>query len=223
MKLKKALELSLKLNNKLLIKVDSLGYICLNDLAKFYPGKRLDHWLNNSSTKEFIKILDNFINYPGSRVVYEKSLKRKMGRNGGTYAHKLLAQKFAMWISPEFELEVIRAYESGTQRKKDWNIKRILAANNFKLLCETIDKSGENERMHGHGYSTFAKMINKIIFGKSTKGEDVRAGATEKNLEMISYLEGHARTYLMDGMEYKELKKKLEIKYRQELEDYNKE
>ena len=39
----------------------------------------------------------------------------KAGRYGGTYAHKDIAFEFAMWISPEFKVYLIREF----QRLKD--------------------------------------------------------------------------------------------------------
>ena len=35
----------------------------------------------------------------------------KLGRYGGTYAHKDIAFKFASWISAEFELYIIKDYQ----------------------------------------------------------------------------------------------------------------
>ena len=38
-------------------------------------------------------------------------LSAKAGRYGGTYAHKDIALQFCMWISPVFQLYVIREYQ----------------------------------------------------------------------------------------------------------------
>ena len=40
-----------------------------------------------------------------------KGLFVKVGRGGGTFAHKDIAFKFASWISAEFELYIIKDYQ----------------------------------------------------------------------------------------------------------------
>ena len=40
----------------------------------------------------------------------------KAGRYGGTYAHKDIAFEFAMWISPEFKVYLIREFQRLLQR-----------------------------------------------------------------------------------------------------------
>lgn len=39
---------------------------------------------------------------------------------------------------------------------------RISGIQTRKTLTESLDDSGENERMHGHGYSTYTKMVYEI-------------------------------------------------------------
>jgi hypothetical protein len=46
----------------------------------------------------------------------------KAGRYGGTYAHKDIAFEFAMWISPEFKVYLIREF----QRLKDEEQKQLV-------------------------------------------------------------------------------------------------
>lgn len=225
MELKKALELRVKYGIEDVVKVDKDGYVCLTDMVKFFPGKRLDVWLNANPTKAFINTLQEFLNTTYrcslkigsvSTLADKKVLITKRGKYyGGTFAHYDLAMEFAMWLSPEFKLKVIQSYRLGTQRKEDWNIKRIMAAENYKLQCEAIDSSGENEKMHGHGYSNNAKMLNKFVFGKHEN--DIRDIASSEELDQLSYLESRNGSMIEMGFEYherKEMLKNLFLKYK---------
>lgn len=137
MKLDKAYERTIRFYGKENpIRIDKNGYICLTDMVKFFPEKRIRSWLRLESTKEFIEIIKNN-NLTRSDLSGLKPIISKSGKYyGGTYAHELLALDFATWLSPEFKLKIYQEYQKGTQRKKDWNIKRILVENNFKLLNE---------------------------------------------------------------------------------------
>ncbi len=44
------------------------------------------------------------------------SLQARAGRYGGTYAHKDIAFEFAMWISPEFKIYIVRIPETKRRR-----------------------------------------------------------------------------------------------------------
>ena len=50
------------------------------------------------------------------------SLQAKAGRYGGTYAHKDIAFEFAMWISPEFKVYVVREFDENPERVKQFRI-----------------------------------------------------------------------------------------------------
>lgn len=55
----------------------------------------------------------------------------KAGRYGGTYAHKDIAYHFGMWISPRFQLLLVREYQQLQQEKQKalgWSAKRELAS-----------------------------------------------------------------------------------------------
>lgn len=59
-------------------------------------------------------------------------LTAKAGRYGGTYAHKDIALQFCMWISPVFQLYVIREYQRLKAQEQnpllgEWNVKRVLS------------------------------------------------------------------------------------------------
>jgi len=202
MKLTDALTLRMSFNDlKGEIRIDENGYICLNDLAAYFPHKRLDHWKDNKTTIEFIETVNEFLNTPNSGDL--KSLVSKRGKYvGGTYAHELVAMEFCTWLSPEFKLKVYLEYISGKQQKKGWNVKRILAAYNYKIMTKSIEDSHEDPK-HYH-YSNEAKMLNVIVFGKSEKG--IRDSASESELDDIAWLEGKNSAYIDIEMDYQERK-----------------
>src|SRR5690606_16328316 len=56
----------------------------------------------------------------------------KAGRYGGTYAHKDIAFHFGMWISPKFQLLLVREYQrlkddESNRNQLEWNFQRTLA------------------------------------------------------------------------------------------------
>lgn len=207
MKLQKAFEMRVNyLGINETIRVNEDGYICLTDLNKYYPTKRIRDWEGLKATKEFMLTVEEFLNSEDSRSL--DLIKKQRGRyDGGTYAHELIAFEFATWLSPEFKLKVFLDYQNGTQRKENWNIKRILASFNYKLMSKAVELDHEDPK-HYH-YSNEAKMINKIVFGKHEK--DIRDTATEKELDLIAKLEGHNATLIGIGLGYQDRKVKLPL------------
>ncbi len=79
------------------------------DMLKNFPKKKMNNFLRQKQTKEFIKVLENKqlgLNTPISVI------EKKAGRYGGTYMHRLLALKFAAWLSPEFELWIFEVFDN---------------------------------------------------------------------------------------------------------------
>ena len=53
----------------------------------------------------------------------------KAGRYGGTYAHSDIAMSFATWISPEFQLYIMKDYrrlktDENSRLSLNWNLNR---------------------------------------------------------------------------------------------------
>lgn len=199
MELKRALELRTEYAGSAgVIRVDSQDYVCLNEMLAFFPSKRLDDWQRNESTKEFVALIEKTI-IPG-----KSGIIAKRGKGGGTWAHQLIAFELAMWLSPEFKLKVYLEYTKGTQRKENWNIKRIMAANNYKLMCDAIKK--DHEEPKPYHFSNEARMINTIAFGIP---DFDRGTATEEQLDRISWLESRNGAYMELAMDYQTRKEKL--------------
>lgn len=50
-----------------------------------------------------------------------------------------------------------------------------------QALTKAIQQSNENERMHGHAYSTYTDIIYKVVFGKNAKQLREEFGITKKD------------------------------------------
>lgn len=202
-------------NHSGLVRVDQNEYFCLNDLNSFYPNKRLDVWLKSQSTQEFIELVERTIIPPNGGIM-NHAIIAKRGKGGGTYAHKHVAMEFCMWLSPEFKLEVIQAYESGRTQKENWNFKRILAAESVKIQSEAVKEHlvPLHRPEHEHfQYSNNVKMVYTIV-GVDVSKDNPLDGASEEQLEQIGYLERKNAFYLEEGVsDHRERKELLKESY----------
>lgn len=93
------------------IRRDAEGRFCLNDLKEAATQHRkprsveVHEFMRRAETKDLIAEIENTGN---SRI---NPVEAKRGRNGGTFVCKELVYAYAMWVSPEFHLNVIRAYD----------------------------------------------------------------------------------------------------------------
>lgn len=67
----------------------------------------------------------------------------KVGRGGGTFAHKDIAFKFASWISAEFELYIIKDYQRLKEEENSklsllWNLHREISKINYRIHTDAM-------------------------------------------------------------------------------------
>ena len=134
------------------LKVNEEDYISLTDMLKAKDGEFFfANWMRNRNTVEFLGIWEQ-LNNPNFNCAefdiiksqtglnnYRLSAKEwmdktraigiisKAGRYGGTYAHKDIAFEFAMWISPEFKVYLIREFQrlkAEEQKQIEWSAKQ---------------------------------------------------------------------------------------------------
>lgn len=87
------------------------GLYCLNDLHKASGGaktKRPAHWLRTDQTKALVRAVESEVHICASLKIVQGGRTE----DRGTYACKELVYAYAMWISPEFHIHVIRAYDA---------------------------------------------------------------------------------------------------------------
>ena len=173
------------------IQVNSQDYICLTDMLKAKDGNFfITDWLRNRNTLEFIgiweKIYNPSFNYGEFAIIKSKSglnnfkigvnefiqrtnaisLQAKAGRYGGTYAHKDIAFEFAMWISAEFKVYLVKEFQRLKQQEQDsleWNAKRELAKLNYRIHTDAIKEyivPTLSEKQINYDYANQADLLN---------------------------------------------------------------
>jgi len=187
-------------HNELRIIYDEFGieYWNANDINKFVPDKRLDTFMKTQDTKEFIEKLAQTISPPHGVTITRK------GRGASTYMYRLLALRFAAWLSKDFELHIYKTYDEQRQLSDEWSKERIITKYEFHLLTDTIkDYIAINhpKEKQGFVYGAELGMINRLIFGipKSTTTKNLRDTATQAQLHEISELQHHNKTLIMLG------------------------
>ncbi len=136
--------------------------------------KEVSRFLNLDSTINFINelVLADIIDTHSEG--YQTSRANK-GDNAGTWMHPYLFIKFAMWLSPKFEVECIKFIHDHLISN------RKLAGTNYNLL------SASGVKLKGYNFSEVAIAMQWIIFGK--KGKELRQTATELQLKELYELE----------------------------------
>ena len=253
-----------------LLNKDQNDYICLTDMTKnFEDGARLiEKWLNNKSTIDFMGVWEQ-LNNPnfktpefggirmeaGSNRFYmsvNKFIERtgaigifaKAGRYGGTYAHRDIAYHFGMWLSPEFNLLVVKEFQRLVEAENNplllqWDISRILSKTNYQLHTDAIKDNiipqlSIEKKKEYLVYASEADMLNLALFGcrakdweehnpeLASKGLNLRDTATINQLIVLSNLEVVNAEMIKRGVERIERFTFLQQMAQEELTSLNK-
>ena len=89
------------------------------DMLRNFPNKNIGGFLRLKQTKEYIKILESdVLNHTSGDNQALKIIKGNFnGNTQGTWMCKMLAYKFASWLSPEFELFVYSVFDNAINEK----------------------------------------------------------------------------------------------------------
>ena len=102
----------------------------------------------------------------------------KAGRYGGTYAHSDIAMSFATWLSPEFQLYILKDYrrlkvDENSRLSLNWNLNREISKLNYRIHTDAIkDKLIPPEltqEQTSYTYASEADLLNVVLFGKTAK------------------------------------------------------
>lgn len=103
-------------------------------------------------------------------------MQAKAGRYGGTYAHKDIAFEFAMWISPEFKIYIVKEFQrlkAEEQRQLGWSAKRELSKINYRIHTDAIKHNLIPEEVTpaqaNSIYANEADVLNVAMFGMTAK------------------------------------------------------
>ncbi len=100
----------------------------------------------------------------------------KAGRYGGTYAHKDIAYHFGMWISPRFQLLLVKEYQRLQEEKQKllgWTAKRELSKINYHIHTDAIKQNLIPQKLTpqqiSYVYANEADVLNVALFGMTAK------------------------------------------------------
>jgi hypothetical protein len=186
-----------------IISVENEDYICITDMLKAKDGDFfVSDWLRNRNTLEYIGIWEQihnpYFNYAEFAIIKSQAglnnfkisvkeliektnircLQAKAGRYGGTYAHKDIAFEFAMWISPEFKIYIVKEFQRLKEAETnpmlgEWNVKRVLSKVNYTLHTDAVRDfvipKIDVEREKAYAYADEADMLNLALWSCTAK------------------------------------------------------
>jgi len=91
---------------------------------------------NMSGNNNFVLSVKTWIEKTNAIGIFSRT-----GRYGGTYAHRDIAYHFGMWISPKFQLLLVREYQrlkADEQKMLGWSAKRELSKINYHIHTNAI-------------------------------------------------------------------------------------
>ncbi|CAN5428856.1 KilA-N domain-containing protein [soil metagenome] len=212
-------------------------YISLTDMVRNYEGSHaiIGNWLRSKNTIEYLTLWEQMHNDKFKLIESDEfrinagdrrftlspqqwvdktnaiGIKSKAGRYGGTYAHKDIAFKFASWLSPQFELYLIKEFQrlkqlENSQHNLEWSVRRTLSKVNYSLHTDAIKehiiptKNSVKDKTWLI-YAEEADLLNVSLFGYTAKqwrdvnptlvseGKNIRDIASINELTVLSNME----------------------------------
>lgn len=210
------------------------NYISLTDIANVLSDDiSIYSWMRNRNTVEFLGVweqlhnpdfkgdefvtfkeaagLNNFNLTPRKWIKHTQAIGivSKSGRyGGGTFAHQDIAINFCYWLSPTFQLYLIKEFqrlkeEEAKRLSLEWNVKRIISKANYHIHTEAVREylippPVAGTKKEGLVFANEADLLNLALFGMTArewrqKNPDLKGNmrdhATTEQLLVLSNLE----------------------------------
>lgn len=165
------------------------GYFDANELLRQWnavegnPERNLKRFLESPKTKEFIDALISDLSHGAKmqlpdtqvfKIIKSKTLRDGSKTIGKTWMHPYLFIKFAMWINPKFEVQVIRFVHDQLIDYRD------KAGDAYKRMSSALSRIIEPSRLRDK-IQDLARSVNIIIYGlhqsmiRNSVGEEAKA------------------------------------------------
>ena len=229
-------------------------YICLTDMVKAGDNSErtnivIQNWMRRKDTISYLGVWENLHNPDFKSIEFDAirnasgtnrfvltakewiertnaiGIIAKTGRYGGTYAHKDIAYHFGMWLSPEFNLLVVKEFQrlkEEEQKALGWSAKRELAKINYHIHTDAIKANLVPEEIDQYHrsliYANEADVLNVALFGMTAKEwrdahpddkGNIRDYATINQLICLSNMENLNAVFINEGMPQQERLHKL--------------
>ena len=229
-------------------------FISLTDIAKYKsdePNDVIKNWMRNRDVIEFLGLWESLHNPNFNPVEFDGFRKRagtnafvmtpskwinatnaigivsKAGRYGGTFAHTDIAMAFATWISPEFQLYIMKDYrrlksDENSKLSLNWNLNREISKLNYKIHTDAIKENlvlpDLTPSQINFTYANETDMLNVVLFGKTAKQwkeenpeakGNMRDNASINQLLVLANLESYNAILINQGKTQEERMEKL--------------
>jgi hypothetical protein len=232
-----------------IIKHVNEDYFSITDIVKRFENNNtiIGNWLRRKDTIEYLGIWERIHNQNFKLLEFEEftqsagtnrftlspqqwiaktsaiGIISKSGKYGGTYAHRDIAMHFAMWVSPEFQLLIVKEFQRLKEQEAklinhEWDYRRFLSKVNYRIHTDAvkeivIPKYGALTReQEGYIYANNAEMLNVAVFGMTSKewktknpkvvleGYNIRDVATIPQLTVLANIEAYHSTLIKQGL-----------------------
>ena len=170
---------------------------------------------NMAGSNNFVLSVKTWIERTGAVGIISKA-----GRYGGTYAHRDIAYHFGMWISPRFQLLLVKEYQRLKEQEQaqiGWTAKRELSKINYRIHTDAIKQNliptEVTPKQASIIYADEADMLNVAMFGMTAKmwreqhpelKGNIRHYASINELICFSNMENLNAVFIDQGMPQRE-------------------